>query len=328
MTTTTKSNGNGEAIQKTTSSDLAVPQATVSERFLADVERQFLAQMGRGVQFTPFEQRLVQHVFLAVDQALKNAEARRKNGAEYTWKTIDRQKLALDTVHRVSLGLDALIPNHLWPIFYWNNHKSQYDVDLRIGYIGRDLVVRRFAMEPPVDITYELVYETDVFKALPRSATREVEGYDFEITQPFERGKIVGGFGYIVHDDPRKNRLILVTPRDFKRAKAASKSNFWADNDVEMHLKTIYHRVAAKIPLDPAKVNANVLASILEEDRDVVATAHEGVELEAAQLANRQTIDINVETPELEEGDEPEATEATPATMFDEPEPEPAQAPF
>lgn len=326
MTTATKSNGNGEAIQKAASNDLAAPQATVSERFLADVERQFLAQMGRGVQFTPFEQRLVQHVFLAVDQALKNAEARRKNGAEFTWKTIDRQKLALDTVHRVSLGLDALIPNHLWPIFYWNNHKSLYDVDLRIGYIGRDLVVRRFAMEPPVDITYELVYETDHFKALPRSASREVEGYDFEITQPFERGKIVGGFGYIVHDDPRKNRLILVTPRDFKRAKAASKSNFWADNDVEMHLKTIYHRVAAKIPLDPAKVNANVLASILEEDRDVVAVAHEDVELEAAQLANRQTIDIDPAPAPSDEDREPAS--ATEATMFDEPEPEPAQAPF
>lgn len=303
---------------------IAKPQAAVSERFLADVERQFQAELGAGPRFTALERRLVQHMYLAVDQALKTAEADRvkknKPGAEFTWHNIDRQKLALDTVHRVSLGLDALVPGHLWPVTYFNSAKGLYDVDLRIGYIGRDYVTRRFALEEPVDITYELVYSTDEFKALPRSATRDVEGYEFEITSPFERGEIVGGFGYVTYEDPRKNRLILVTKRDFKRAKDASKSHFWNDNDVEMHLKTIYHRVAGKIPLDPAKVNAEVLASVLEDDHDVVTTA--AAETSAAARANgngqvltlgskqsAETIDVEVPTPAAE------------------PEPVPAQAP-
>lgn len=293
---------------------LAKPSPTVSERFLADVERQFLAEMGRGVQFSALEQRLVQHMYLSVDQALKVAEARRKSGTEFAWKNVDRQKLALDTVHRVSLGLDALVPGHVWPIFYWNSHKSQYDVDLRIGYIGRDFVTRRYAMETPVDITYELVYSTDTFKALPRSSSRDVEGYEFEISNPFDRGEIVGGFGYVTYDDARKNRLVLVTQRDFKRSKAASKSNFWNDNDVEMHLKTIYHRVASKLPLDPAKVNAEVLASVMDDESDVVDVAHAEVEVAHRNVANRQLVDVQPPTVDVESAGEA----AEPESLFAE----------
>lgn len=317
---------------------------TLSERFLADVEKQFVAQMGRGMEFTALEQRLVQHMYISVDQALKAAEEKRTKGwpAEklatasederaFTWHHVDRQKLALDTVHRVSLGLDALIPNHIWPIAYFNGTKNLYDIDLRIGYVGRDYVTRRFALERPLDITYELVYATDQFRALPRSASRDVEGYEFEITSPFDRGDIVGGFGYIVYDDPRKNRLVLVTQRDFKRARAASKSDFWAKNDVEMHLKTVYHRTAAKIVLDPAKVNASVLASVLEDDRDPVEQAHLEVHAAAQRAGNRQLVDVQRPAPaavEAVEGPETVTVEAN-GSLFDEGEsPAPVDAPF
>lgn len=297
MTKATKHNGSTATLERPQEGALARPAATVSERFLADVERQFLAEMGRGVQFTALERRLVQHMYLSVDQALKNAEARRKQGSEYTWNNIDRQKLAMDAVHRVALGLDALVPGHLWPIFYFNGKKGQYDVDLRIGYVGRDYVVRRFAVDQPVDITYELVHATDHFKALPKSSTREVEGYEFEITSPFDRGQVVGGFGYVVYDDPRKNRLILVTPRDFDRAqKAAKTSDFWTANDLEMRLKTIYHRVAGKIPLDPAKViNAAALAAVLDDDAGQVATAVAQVQSAARATANSEVLTIDAQ---------------------------------
>lgn len=307
---------------------------TLSERFLADVEKQFTAQMGRGMEFTALERRLVQHMYISVDQALKAAEEKRTKGwtAEklatahedpraFTWHHVDRAKLAIDTVHRVSLGLDALVPNHIWPIAYFNSAKGKYDIDLRIGYVGRDYVTRRFALEAPIDITYELVYSTDTFKALPRSSSREVEGYEFEITNPFDRGEIVGGFGYIVYDDARKNRLVLVTQRDFKRASAASRSDFWAKNDVEMHLKTVYHRTAAKITLDPAKVNASVLASVLEDDTDPVDVAHREVNLAAERAANKQLVDIKPSQAPLRE--EVPTVDAEPVPVR-EPEPVPA----
>lgn len=297
---------------------LAKATPTAGERFVGMVEREFAASMGQGVQFTALERRLVQHMYLSVDQALKASEEKRTKGwteeklatasedpRAFTWHHVDRQKLALDTVHRVSLGLDALVPNHMWPIAYFNNAKGLYDIDLRIGYIGRDYVTRRFALDTPVDITYELVFSTDTFKALPRSSSREVEGYEFEITSPFKRGDIIGGFGYIVYDDPRKNRLVLVTERDFERAKAASKSDFWTKNSVEMHLKTVYHRTAAKLPLDPAKVNAEVLASVMDDDSDPVDVAHREVDVAVQRTANRQLVDVQPTQPEREVEAEP-----------------------
>lgn len=283
-------------------------EATISERFLADVERQFEAQMGGGITFSPLEKRLTQHMFLKLDQALKAAEARRKQGTEFSWNTIDRQQLALDTVHRVSLGLDALIPNHVHPVFYWNGRKSLYDVLLLTGYTGLDHVVRKFAAEPPLAIRYELVHETDRFRPLPRSSGREVEGYEFDITQPFDRGGIIGGFGYIEFEDPRKNRVVIVTPRDFQRAQAASKGGFWKDHDVEMHYKTVVRRVTSRIALDAEKVNAASLAAAMEDEAD----ANERVVLEVAeaarQRANTKTIDVPAPEPDPEppeEQDEP-----------------------
>lgn len=318
------------------------PKATPSERFLADVENQFEAQMGRGVQLTALERRLAQHMYIATDQALKAAEEKRTKGwteaklatahedlRAYNWYNVDRAKLAIDTVHRVSLGLDALIPNHIWPISYFNGAKGKYDVDLRIGYVGRDFVTRKYAVDSPVAIIYELVYATDSFKALPKSSTREVEGYEFEINNPFDRGEIVGGFGYVVYDDARKNRLYLVTPRDFERAQKAAKTNdFWGGNEHEMKLKTVYHRVASKLPLDPAKVNAEVLASALQDDMDPVADAHRTIDVAVQNTANQRLVDVQPQA-------EIPTVDAEPApsngALFDkptEPELEDAQAPF
>lgn len=253
-----------KAITKTT--------VTQGERFLSNVERQFTAQLGRTREMNPLEQRLTQHMFLSVDQALKKAEAdraknpKRANRKPYTWDNVNLTKLATDTTHRVSLGLDALVPNHISPIAYWNSALEQYDIDLRIGYVGRSYVTRKFAVDTPVNIIHHLVYDTDEFEALPHSVNRDIESYRFKINEPFNRGKIVGGFGYIVYDDPRKNQLVLVTMRDFERSRKASEGGFWATNDVEMHLKTVHHRTADKIVLDPSKVNAEVLESARKDD--------------------------------------------------------------
>jgi len=295
--------------------ELAKPHLTISERFQRDVEQQFTAQLGAGRTFTEFEKRLTQHMFLKVDQSLKIAEERRlkdikdpdkralaaESERAFTWHNIDRQKLALDTVHRVSLGLDALIPNHIWPVTYFNGTKAKYDVDLRIGYVGHDYIARAHALEAPLSVAYELVYSTDRFKALPKSSSRETEGYEFEIENPFNRGEIIGGFGYIAYDDARKNRLVLVTQRDFTRSKTASKSDFWGKHEVEMHLKTVVHRTASKIALDPKKVNAASLAAVsADEFRD------DDDAIDAEVRANANTITIEApKAPKPEANGEP-----------------------
>ena len=36
-----------------------------------------------------------------------------------------------------------------------------------------------------------------------------VASYEFEITNPFDRGDIVGGFGYLEYDDPTQNLSLI-----------------------------------------------------------------------------------------------------------------------
>jgi recombination protein RecT len=304
------------------SSESTAIEQVHSRRFLAEVERQFVAQIGGALEFSEHEKRLGQHLYVKVDAALKAMEENRlkrnqTQKAEFAWKNVNIQKLAIDSVHRIRLGLDALIPNHIHSVAYWNSKAEKYDIDLRIGYVGQDYARRRLAIDSPIDVIYELVYETDHFKPLPRSTTREVEGYEFEIQKPFARGEVIGGFGYIIYDDSRKNRLVLVTPRDFQRSRnSAQTKDFWDNNDLEMKLKTVVHRVTAKIPLDPNKVNAAAFAL-------VDAQEHAGdIEQEVAQQANRQTIDVEASAPrpgngQLKVDPEPEL----------EVEPEPAPEP-
>lgn len=272
---------------------------TVSERFVAEVQRQFVAEMGAALKFTDYEKTLAQHMYVKVDATLTALEAKRTgDGLPYKWDNINLQKLALDSVHRIGLGLDALIPNHLHPVPYFNKRLGKYDLDLRIGYVGKDYCRRKMTTDEPIDVIYQLVHEHDVFAPIMKSARNEIESYEFEIQQPFNRGKVLGGFGYIMYADPRKNKLVLVTQRDFDKARAGSKTNdFWGQDkwEEEMMYKTIVHRVADKLPLDPAKVNAKSYAYVEEQETE------DRVEREVIENANSQPIDIKATVRETSE---------------------------
>lgn len=266
---------------------------TYSTRFVAEVQRQFVAEMGDALHFTEYEKTLAQHMYVKIDAALAALEAKRieenKNTAPYKWENVNLQKLALDSVHRIGLGLDALVPNHIHPIPYFNKRLGKYDLDLRIGYVGKDYCRRKMTTEEPIDVIYQLVHEHDVFEPLMRSAKNEYESYIFEIQKPFDRGKVLGGFGYIMYTDPKKNKLILVTPRDFQKAKMASGTEkFWGAEkwEEEMMYKTIVHRVADKLPLDPTKVNAKSYAYVEEQESE------ERIDREIDENANSRVIDI------------------------------------
>ena len=265
--------------EQTNPAEAKVPEekslATISSRFVSMVEKQFAAEMGSALAFTDYEKTLAQHMMLKVDAALKTLEEKRqadgKEVAPYTWTNINMTQMALDTVHRIGLGLDALIPNHIHPIPYWSKKLQKYNLDLRIGYTGKDYSRRKMAVEEPLDVIYELVFDTDIFKPIMRGRGVEIESYEFELTAPFKRGIPVGGFGYIIYADPRKNRLVIVSERDFGKAENVSKSqDFWGEKKFrhEMMMKTIVHRVTDKIPLDPTKVNAKSYAYVEAQEKD------------------------------------------------------------
>ncbi len=285
----------------------------VSERFVTEVQRQFVAEMGNVLAFTEYERTLAQHLFLKADAALKDFEAKRltKNNANqitpYVWENINMRKLSLDAVHRVNLGLDAAIPNHIHPVPYFNGKEKKYDLDLRIGYIGKDYYRRDAAVEKPVNVIYELVYSNDKFRPIKKSFNNEIESYEFEVTNPFDRGNIVGGFGYIMYEDPRKNLLVILTEADFQKSEAAAPGEtFWKKHPTEMRYKTLVHRTTEKLRLDPRKVNSKSYAYVENQEKE------EQAQREIDENANTTTIDVKPESVTIVE---PEA------------EPEPQQSP-
>ena len=298
------------AKEKEETKEIAKVEPTYSQRFTNMVVKEFGSEVGT-MELTPYQKRLAQHMFIAVDTQLKNLEAKRLDqggadkGTAIVWQNVNMTKLAIDAVHRVELGLDALIPNHIHPIPYFNKRMKKYDLDLRIGYAGKDCYRRKVALDTPIDIIYELVHKDDVFKPIKKSLTNN-ESYEFEITNPFDRGEVVGGFGYIMYEDQRKNRLIIVTKTDFDKSKKLAKSDtFWKNHEREMQYKTLVHRTVEKIGIDPEKVNASFMKveiddTIQDADREVEENANKGFMGEEGEVG--EVVEAEFSATEEDEG--------------------------
>lgn len=286
---------------------------TPSQRFAAQIAKQFVAEIGTAEGFAHEHQVLAQHLFIKMDSTIKELEARRINDnrsiTPYTWQNINMQKLAIDAVHRIKLGLDALIPGHIYPIAYFNKKENKYDIDLRIGYIGKNYYRRENALDKPVDIRYELVRANDMFRPIKKDLRNKVEFYEFEIINPFERGGIVGGFGYIMFDNPEKNVLVILTKEDFdKSRKLAAGDTFWKNHPTEMMYKTLVHRTTEKLQLNPKSINSTSYAYVeAQDDEGNIAD----LKTEIEENANKEALDINPVYTVSAEEEEPPAENTT-----------------
>lgn len=307
-----------------------VPPASqnASERFTAMVMKQFGGSVG-APDLTDFQKRLIQGYFIAVDRALKTAEDERlrknsknrdhkwDNDLPVVWENVNLTDLALDAVHYARMGLDMMQDNHLFPIPYKNNKTHKYDVTLMPGYNGIRYIAEKYAVEQPVAVTTELVYTTDVFTPIKKSSSNRVESYQFEIKQPFERGEIVGGFGYIEYTDPSRNELIIMPLKAIlKRKPKYASANFWGgkqgDEEVEgwfdeMCLKTLIREVysAKHIPRDPKKIDDSYQYMKLREAQVAEMQAQEEIDT----FANGTVIDTTPQLPPSGASASPTATE-------------------
>jgi recombination protein RecT len=114
------------------------------------------------------------------------------------------------------------------------------------------------AFDEPIDMIYELVFSNDIFEPIKKGSGVQVESYKFEIPKPFDRGPVVGGFGYIVYKDQTKNKLIIVTETDFVKSMGEAKSKtFWNKHPEAMRYKTIVNRTTDKLLIDPEKTSVS-----------------------------------------------------------------------
>ena len=295
-----------------------------AERFTAKVMKEFGSTVGE-IQVTDYQRQLVQGYFIAIDRALKSAEEERlrkneknkdhekyDNNLPVTWGNVNLNDLALDVVHYARMGLDMMQENHLFPIPYKNNKTGKYDMTLMPGYNGIQYIAEKYAVEPPLAVTVELVYSTDTFRPIKKSAENRVENYEFAINNAFDRGEIIGGFGYIEFADPVKNKLVIMTKKDIEKRKPKyASANFWGgkqkvwDNGKqvdqetdgwyeEMCLKTIKREIysAKHIPRDPKKIDDNYQYMKMREARIAELEAQDIIDANA----NGMVIDVTPNT--------------------------------
>lgn len=224
----------------------AVQQENMSERFTKKVLAEFGSSVSGAMEVTDFQRRLIQGYFIMIDRALKNAEEERlrknkassnhdyDNNLPVTWQNVNLADLALDLVHYARMGLDMQQDAMLYPVPYKNNKANLYDITLMPGYNGIKYTAIRYALEAPVGETIELVYSTDTFVPHKKDSAHPVATYEFQINNPFDRGEIVGGFGYLEFAEPAKNELIIMPLKDIlKRKPEYASANFWGGKATE-----------------------------------------------------------------------------------------------
>lgn len=284
---------------------VAKVEPTYSQRFTNMVVKEFSDQVG-VLELTPYQQRLAQHMFIGIDAQLKTLETKRtdQNKPAIVWQNINMAKLAIDAVHRVELGLDALIPNHIHPVPHLNSRTKLYDLRLDIGYVGKDYYKRKMAITPPLDIRYRLVHKNDKFIPIYKDADNKIESYKFKPSDnPFDRGEVIGGFGYIIYGDEKLNKLIVVPKESFdKSEKKAQTDAFWGPYKEEMQMVALVRRVTSKINIDPEKVNASYLKVEIDE-------VERNADLDIKEGANKEEIDIETGEVKAETWEAPEFPE-------------------
>src|SRR4030042_941379 len=255
--------------------EVAVSTLTYSARFTSAVVKEFSSQVGK-IELDPYQKQLATHLFISINKALGDLEAKRSkegkdNRAPIVWANVNMEKLAIDAVHRIELGLDALIPNHIHVIPYFNGKHNKYDLSLEVGYAGKDYFKREMALTKPKDIIYELVRKNDRFKPLMKSAKNPVESYEFDIENPFDRGPVVGGFGYIMYDDTTKNKLVIVDMQALEKARKAAKTQtFWSAHPDEMMYVVLVRKTTKYLQVDPKKVNRSYMVVEADDNSDEI----------------------------------------------------------
>jgi recombination protein RecT len=284
---------------------------SISTRFTNKIMQEFSGTIGDGVKFDKEKKRLSQHLFVKIDASLKEADARRKpNATPVTWENVNMQKLALDAVYRIELGLDALIENHISIIPYFNGKLQKYDVDLRIGYSGKDYYRQKFAIDPPKKIIYHLVHETDELTFTPQDSENPIEKYTFKVPNPLKRGAVIGGFGYMVYEDETKNKFIPVSMAEILRAeKSAQSKKFWDPFRDRMQYKTLVNIVThgRNLPTDPAKVSE----SYFKVEHQEAIEAGEKEEVETIEISHSEVVEDKTESSngnQQENNEQPDST--------------------
>lgn len=290
---------------------------TASERFTNMVVNEFEGNIGQ-LNLNDYQKQLIRNYFIGIDNALKTAETsrsyskKRANEPPVIWENVNMNKLAIDVVQNAKLGLDMSIQNHLHVVPFKNGKTNKYDLTLMPGYEGMKYIAANFALYKVADIKVELVHENDVFQPVYKN---NVEGYEFKITNPFSRGNVIGGFGYIRYENEIHNKLVVMSIEELlKRKPSTASAEFWGGQKDkwedgkkvgtekvegwtdEMLYKTMVRATCKKVTVDPKKVNNSYIYVMESSENYYIDNQEDKVQEEIDENANRNLIDIQEDT--------------------------------
>lgn len=304
-----------ELVKTEEKANLANKQPSQSERFTAEVMKQFTNNAGQ-LELTSFQRKLIQNYFIRIDQTLKDLEKKRlmkdekyRDPVAFEWRNVNLAKLAVDVVAYSSVGLDPVQPNQINCIPYLNSSTKKFDIGFIVGFKGLELKVKKYGLDIPDAVVVELVYKNDKFRQLKKDINNRIENYEFEITDNFNRGELVGGFYYLIYNEkPEKNKLRVFSKADIdKRKPSYAAVEFWGgERDKweydsaqkkrvkngtekvegwydEMAYKTIYRAAYNSLTIDAEKIDDHY-RSMLELEREV---HDEKIMLEIEKNANK-----------------------------------------
>lgn len=211
-----------------------------------------LEKYGGAVEDRAEQKRLIQGYYVFIDRALQS------ENPPVSWHSIDMESLSRELVCCARLGLDMRQDKQLRPVIAKSDAGKKTRVTIELGCNGVRHLALRYAEDPPKDVTIELVYETDTFTPIKKGGDNEIENYKLEITKPFDRGKIVGGFGYIEYGDSAKNQLVILTRQDIEKRQAIGldgpqDDDWFAEQCLDIIKREVYSE--RHIPRDPKKID-------------------------------------------------------------------------
>jgi recombination protein RecT len=335
----------------------AIKPLSPSERFTAEVQKQFASNNGE-LELTNFQRKLIQNYFIKIDMTLKTAEQKRMAKSEqyrekipYTWEFVNIPKLAVDVIAFSSVGFDPAQPNHINPIPFKNSGLNKYDISFIPGYRGIELKAKKYGLDLPDAVVVELVYANDTFKQIKKDMNNKIESYIFQVGDDFDRGEIKGGFYYFEYKNaPEKNKIRVFTMADIEKRipeKASvefwgGEKDVWKNNQVvgkekvegwkdEMCYKTIYRAAYNAITIDSEKIDQNYLAVVQreQENRDMAvrneieqnsngAKSNGPVGFDDVPEGNNEVIDTMLEQ---SSNDNDDSSQDGQATLFNPPSP-------
>ena len=257
--------------------DAELKAQVIGEKFVDNLVNLYIKMKGIELANMPNDVRSrLFNIYFGIQRAMtKINEEKAASDPICNWNTIvNRDELYEKAVHCAEIGLDMKMDNHLYAVIRKQKGKVLNEKDLEIekdaigwtctlqeGYLGKKYVAEKYADDDYLGSIIELVYSNDKFAIKKKSISNVVENYDFEVTNPFDRGEIVGGFGYIQYEDSTKNKLVTMSKKDIdKRKDSANMKVMWSNWYEEQAEKTLIGYVFSKknFKRDPKKIDDSI----------------------------------------------------------------------